>query len=195
MKQLLLVVGLLAAGCAHRSAAQIRMDADRTNQDSDRAFTSRLEQERAKLGAGRFEPQAEYLDPGPRRDPTEALVPPPERERVVDPSGLVFIVEAGRVGYVPEQGNGCGGWSAPWMPLFTRTERGVRIVVVKAKVKNEHIHLSGSCGMSGCGTQPEPPRPMVAWLGVPNMAAIAIETVEVPYTHVEVTCDRPLYPP
>lgn len=196
MKQLLVVLGLgLAAGCVHRDAAHANRDADHTNQDSDRAFKSRLEVERAKLGAGRFEPPVTVLDPLPRGEPPEPPPPTPERQRVMDASGLRFVVEAGRVGYVPELGDRCGGWSPPTVPLFTRTERGVRIVLVKAKVKSEHIHVSGSCGMPGCGTQPEPRPEMVGWLDVPNMAAIAVETVEVPYTRVDVTCDHPLYPP
>lgn len=49
--------------------------------------------------------------------------------------------------------------------------------------------------MPGCGTQPDDPRDMVAWLDVPDMGSITVDTVEVPYHRAEVSCDHAQYPP
>ena len=79
--------------------------------------------------------------------------------------------------------------------FYTRRGAGVAIVVVQPEVHVKHVHLEGSCGMSGCGTEPPPPPEQLMWLPVSQVGAITVEMKTVRLERTRITCDRPNYPP
>lgn len=181
--QRLVALGLMAlTACAKPTPAEMAQ----ANVDAYAQYTRDVEAIGTRLVA-RFEPEREVRS-GTGREPVS-------REGLVTHAGLQFRVENGRVGHSLIIGTDCSGEAVNPTYFYTRRGAGVAIVVVQPEVHVKHVHLKGSCGMSGCGTEPPPPPELLWWLPVSQVGAITVEMKTVRLERTRITCDRPNHPP
>jgi len=184
--QRLVALGLMAlAACAKPKPTPAEMA--KASSDAYVHYTRDVEAIGTSLGAARFEPEHEVRS-GTGRAPVS-------REGLVTHAGLTFRVEGGRVGHSLIIGTDCSGQAVNPTYFYTRRGAGVAIVVVNPDIHVKHVHLKGSCGMSGCGTEPPPPPELLWWLPVSQVGAITVEMKTVRLERTRITCDRPNHPP
>jgi hypothetical protein len=183
---------LLLASCA-----PTLRDAERTitsdGQRFDSAIAGAVAQARRDAGANLLEakPEMRMVEDG---NPPPTTVPHPKVPE------LAFLVEPGpdggqRLAHLLPVSHGCGSDERLAQFVYARAGARVRVIMIEPRATHPTIHVKGSCGMPGCGTQPPPPPLSLVWLPVASPAEIDVERRVVTGEVHRLTCDRPSYPP
>jgi hypothetical protein len=175
VQRLLLVLSLVACRPSPASIAT-------SNANAHARYTREVDAITRSL-TDRFEPTLELL--------RERL----DEAQRVRRDGLTFRVDEGRIGHVVVLSSGCSGGGIAPAYFYTRRGAGVAITVVETDLHVTTVHVKGSCGVAGCGTQPPPPVDQIRWLPVADLGAVTVETKRVRLDQTTTTCDHPIYPP
>lgn len=169
---------LLLVSCVYRAETAARIQAEVEGESAHR-FADAITRRSRSMGANLLEVSASF-DP----DQTAAIV-------VVD--GYELRVHEGQVGLVQWQ-RGCGDTDPQPQPVFSRTDGGVDVFVMRPQFERRSLRVAGRCSGGGCGTDIRHPR-MVWWLPAASPSELRFHSELVPYQTVAISCDDPILAP